>query len=404
MKKWTLSIILLLASVLGINLSVEAKSFVRTSVFKDLNVINYYYEAMYSLYLKEVIIGEEDQEGNVFISPNKIITRAEAAFMLYQLLGMTPEDGIHFSDIKDDQWYADAISAITNKKIMIGYPDGTFKPDEPLTRAHMAKIITKSFNYQLPTKISNDFTDVNKTYESFVEALYVNGITTGISTTKYAPNMYIPRKQMATFLTRAFSQKKGSLYNKFEVMNIVNESTRKVRILLTQGLAKYFPLQRERNIETDLLEVATHPYYSNVIGDYVTSCYLCDGANVPRDLDFGLFFNLKNVSDTSIIVESASPRTNLISGFRTHIELVKVGELWKVKTMESQNLSEFPLQLGISDAMTYISFRLMIDYQIDTVSIKHMGKDEVTGNEIFRVNEVYGVEFNVKDGFLLVHL
>lgn len=379
-----------------------ATSSIRTSVFSDLSIANYYYEVLYSLHLKEVIEGEVDEKGYILISPNLEVTRAEAAYMLYQLLGMSPGQGSDFSDVKSSDWYADAVAAISERQIMIGYPDGSFKPNAPLTRAHMAKIITNSFEYDIPNNISNNFTDVNETYKGYVEALYINDITTGVTTTKYEPNLYIPRKQMATFLIRAYEKVPGNEYNDYEVMNTINESIRKIRNLFIQGLEKSFPNQNEESVRKDLQLLATNPYYSRAVEGYIASCYFCDGANVPRDLDFGLLFNLKHKTTTSIIVESASPRTEFLNGVRTTVELMKVENAWKMKNMNSQSLINVPLSMTISETLDYIPYRLAVDYQITTNTIRHIGKESKTGHELFKVNEEHIIGFDIRDGYLVL--
>jgi len=401
LKKICLAIIFIFVLTL-VPVHTNAASSIRTSVFSDLSMANYYYEALYSLHLKEVIEGEVDENGHILISPNLEVTRAEAAYMLYQLLGMSPGNGSHFSDVKSSDWYADAISAITERQIMIGYPDGSFKPSESLTRAHMAKIITNAFGYEIPNNISNNFTDVNETYKGFVEALYINDITTGVTSTKYEPSLYIPRKQMAAFLMRAYDKVPGNEFNDYEVMNKINESIRKMRNLFIQGLEKSFPNQNEESIRKDLQLLATNPYYSRAVEGYIASCYFCDGANVPRDLDFGLLFNLKDKTATSIIVESASPRTEFHNGVRTTVELIKVENTWKMKNMNSQSLINVPLSITISEALDYIPYRLAVDYQITTNTIRHLGKESKTGHELFKVNEEHTIGFDIRDGYLVI--
>ena len=400
MKKLRLTILFVLILTL-VPMHSNAASSIRTSVFSDLSMANYYYEALYSLHLKEVIEGEVDENGHILISPNLEVTRAEAAYMLYQLLGMSPGKGAHFSDVKSSDWYADAIAAISERQIMIGYPDGSFKPNDSLTRAHMAKIITNSFGYDIPNNISNMFTDVNETYKGYVEALYINEITTGVTTTKYEPTLYIPRKQMATFLIRAYEKVPGNEYNDYEVMNTINESIRKIRNLLIQGLEKTYPNQKEESIKKDLQLLATNPFYSRAVEGYFASCYFCDGATVPRDLDFALLYNLKNKTDTSIILESVSPRTEFYDGVRTTVELIKNGSNWKMKNMNSQSLTNVPLSITISEALDYIPYRLGVDYQITTNTIRHIGKETKNGHELFKVNEGIIIEFDLQDGYLI---
>lgn len=80
------------------------------------------------------------------VRPGGSITRAEAATIFFRLL--TEESRSQFwatenrySDVSAGQWYNNAVSTMTRAGIVNGYPDGTFRPNAPITRAEMAKII-----------------------------------------------------------------------------------------------------------------------------------------------------------------------------------------------------------------------------------------------------------------------
>ena len=80
------------------------------------------------------------------VRPGGSITRAEATTIFFRLL--TEESRSQFwatenrySDVSAGQWYNNAVSTMTRAGIVNGYPDGTFRPNAPITRAEMAKII-----------------------------------------------------------------------------------------------------------------------------------------------------------------------------------------------------------------------------------------------------------------------
>ena len=81
------------------------------------------------------------------VQPNGQITRAEATTIFFRLLteesrsaNLTKTNG--YTDVASDAWYNTAVSTMTKAGIVDGYPDGTFRPDAPITRAEMAKIIS----------------------------------------------------------------------------------------------------------------------------------------------------------------------------------------------------------------------------------------------------------------------
>jgi len=94
------------------------------------------------------------------VAPDKQITRAETATIFYRLLktqGTAP--GGSFSDVKDSDWFAVAVNYLASIGIIEGYPDGTFKPSQPITRAEFAAMASR-FEYMEDTETSARFSDV----------------------------------------------------------------------------------------------------------------------------------------------------------------------------------------------------------------------------------------------------
>lgn len=76
------------------------------------------------------------------IRPNAVITRAEFAWMLSAFLP-TGLQGELFSDVPADYWAADAITAVSMFGVFSGYEDGTFRPEDKLTRAEAASVLDR---------------------------------------------------------------------------------------------------------------------------------------------------------------------------------------------------------------------------------------------------------------------
>ncbi|MBQ8002230.1 MAG: S-layer homology domain-containing protein [Clostridia bacterium] len=72
-----------------------------------------------------------------------------------------PTQSITFSDINQAPWAEVAVKALVERKIINGYPDGTFKPNNPITRAEFAKIIVLASG-RYDAKATCTFTDVPK--------------------------------------------------------------------------------------------------------------------------------------------------------------------------------------------------------------------------------------------------
>ena len=111
-----------------------------------------------------------------------------------------------FSDISSTDWFYTYVQDIAKAGITTGYPDGTYKPSALVTRAQMAAFIARALKLNIPDECnSSPFYDVdtNTWYCPYVEAIKNAGVTTGYPDGSYGPNDYVTRAQMAAFLVKA---------------------------------------------------------------------------------------------------------------------------------------------------------------------------------------------------------
>ena len=151
------------------------------------------------------IIGYEDGT----VRPQANITRAEVATIFFRLLtddsraiNKTSENP--FSDVHAGQWYNNAISTLANMKILNGYKDGTFRPNQPITRAEMATIISAFANLTENTKT---FTDIEGHWaQKYIELAAGNGWITGYEDGTFRPNNEITRAETMTMINRVMKR------------------------------------------------------------------------------------------------------------------------------------------------------------------------------------------------------
>ena len=101
------------------------------------------------------------------VRPNGKITRAEVATIFFRLLDDDTRAKYWssenaFSDVSADKWYNNAVSTLSNMGVIGGYADGMFRPDAPISRAEFAKIAV-SFTQNTGSATYNYFTDVKTT-------------------------------------------------------------------------------------------------------------------------------------------------------------------------------------------------------------------------------------------------
>lgn len=117
-------------------------------------------------------------------------------------------DEVSFSDVAEDAWYAPYVAHIARLGITSGYPDGTYRPAQPVTRAQMAVFLVRALNLEPVENPAGRFTDVppNAWYAPHVERIAELRITIGCNSsgTNYCPRNPVARSQMALFLAQAF--------------------------------------------------------------------------------------------------------------------------------------------------------------------------------------------------------
>ena len=108
--------------------------------FTDLDPTQWYHYGVDYMILKGIMIGIGDGQ----FAPFKAITRAEVAMMLWRLEG-TPEATIelNFSDVAADAWYTEAVRWAVESETFLGYGDGTFGPNDIITREQLAAVMCR---------------------------------------------------------------------------------------------------------------------------------------------------------------------------------------------------------------------------------------------------------------------
>ncbi|MCG3088403.1 S-layer homology domain-containing protein [Sporosarcina cyprini] len=120
-----------------------------------------------------------------------------------------------FSDVPDTKYFAQAVNELAERNIIGGYPDGTFKPGNPITRGQAAAIIAKLTNMDLANVKNPNFKDVTESngYYKAIAALAEANIIGGYADGRYGPNDPIKRGQLASILVKAFDLPRYSFYD-----------------------------------------------------------------------------------------------------------------------------------------------------------------------------------------------
>lgn len=173
-------------------------------IFTDVKTASDYYEYVNELYERGFVSGYKDGS----FKPEGILTRAEASKILALNLGLdvTKSFNISFKDVPTSDWAYPYIAALKEAGIIDGYQDGTFKPNAPITRNQMAKMIVNGYGLERATEINLPFTDIQKENNwatPYIQTLFNLGITNGQTATKYGGNSTVTRANMAAFTIRS---------------------------------------------------------------------------------------------------------------------------------------------------------------------------------------------------------
>lgn len=150
----------------------------------------------------EVINGYNDGT----FRPSVKLTRVQAVVMIMRAIGMPESNSFikdpGFEDVRPSKFGYREIAVATSAGIISGKSSTQFNPNGNITRAEMAKVISKAF--KLKGVYVAGFKDVSPGYwaSSFISSLAANNITVGYSDGTFQPNQPIDRAQFSAFLAR----------------------------------------------------------------------------------------------------------------------------------------------------------------------------------------------------------
>lgn len=148
--------------------------------------------------------------GHGDVQPQNSITRAEVAAIFFRLLedGIRSENFTHqndFSDVAADAWYCSSVSTLSRMGIIAGYPDGTFRPNAPITRAEFAAIATRFDNNGDKTPVN--FTDIIGHWaEGEITVAANHGWVSGYGDDTFRPQNQITRAETMSLVNRVLKR------------------------------------------------------------------------------------------------------------------------------------------------------------------------------------------------------
>ena len=124
-----------------------------------------------------------------------------ASMLSISALGLGAED---FSDVKESSWYYEDVDFMAKHEYMNGFPDGTFRPQDLLTREQVAVIFARIWGADVSNNDVAPFDDVvpGRYSSGAIQWLKDTGLTTGTGNNKFSPQGTLTRQEFATFSAR----------------------------------------------------------------------------------------------------------------------------------------------------------------------------------------------------------
>lgn len=297
--------LLSLVIVLTLTLTVLPQQQAYADTFSDVPTSHTYYHEIMFLLEKGVISG-----GGRYGVDDKV-TREEVAVMVSKAVGLDGKQSeTKFKDVPKSRATSGYINSAVEAGIINGYPDSTFKPDALVTRGHMAAFIARGFKLDVEANIS--FSDVPKGSTAYepVRKLAHKNITTGYTDGTFKPDENLSRAHISVFLARAMLMQDMSEDIKTPILT---EEEIVLKYLFDTGEYQgsrndlfIFPISKlDRIIEVSFLNSKDNPYLNR---------WLFKNGQLVDKLWYGSTFNENYTSNSligGILLPIKNPNVNI---------------------------------------------------------------------------------------------
>ncbi|MCM3711541.1 S-layer homology domain-containing protein [Sporosarcina luteola] len=338
MKKKLLTTLGALVLAISVPLTGNAES--KQQQFSDVSPTVYYAEAVNELAERNIIGGYPDGT----FKPGNPITRGQAAAIIAKLTDMdlTNVKNPNFKDVTEANGYYKAIAALAEAKIINGYGDGRYGPNDPIKRGQLASILVKAFD--LPrypfSYVNNPFKDVVY-YESHgtnVLILYRLGIAGGTSSDRFSINAPVTRGQAASMMVATENKKPAmvSLAPKEVGMAVIGDVIWKTEqdvyeAIVVRGIRGYSTTDRLQLIplKEGTATLNLRGYSGNAYGSYSYKKYYVHVKKVNGELKLTLEETDDYLPTEARLTVSADEKVDNISLFTVDGTLVNESAAFK---------------------------------------------------------------------------
>jgi hypothetical protein len=149
---------------------------------------------------KQIINGYDDYT----FRPNRTVTRAEATAILSRAFKLSKQKNIAYIDLQPDHWAYAHIARAAQSGIIDGYPDQSFAPDQPVSRMEMISMFARSLNKTGKQRGDVPFTDVDNNYWGIgiLKQMKAEGWIGGYADGTFRPDQQASRAEFVAMLAK----------------------------------------------------------------------------------------------------------------------------------------------------------------------------------------------------------
>ncbi|MBD1931061.1 MULTISPECIES: S-layer homology domain-containing protein [Cyanophyceae] len=159
---------------------------------------------------------------------------------------------VSFSDVSSNYWARDFIVELARRDVIAGFPDGTFRPNDPVTRAQFAAMVRKAFD---KANIRNpvNFSDVASNYWAYnaIRESYAMGFLSGYPGNVFRPGQNIPREQVLVSLANGLNYSTSNVASSLQLYNdassISNYARNSIAAATEKSIVVNYPTVRALN-------------------------------------------------------------------------------------------------------------------------------------------------------------
>ncbi len=166
------------------------------------------------------ISGNFNENGHLVVRPDDKITKEEVAFIIYSLIETKENIDMQnkFNDVKSNMWSYEAITYLSNLKIINGY-NGNFNPKNNITRGEFATILSNLTNLEEVTKYFED--TKNHWSHEYVSRVATKGYMLGMPDGLFYPNKEITRAEVIVTINRVLKKSETNIKMKNKFIDLL---------------------------------------------------------------------------------------------------------------------------------------------------------------------------------------